>query len=226
MPRTARVSPGGLVYHVLNRGVGRQQLFFDDDDYLAFERIISETLEKCPMRILAYSLMPNHWHFVLWPERDGDLGAFMQRLTITHVTRWQKYHNRVGYGHVYQGRFKSFLVDTDEYFYQVVRYVERNALRADLVSRAEQWQWSSLWIREFGERQHQEMLSRWPLPCSRKWVEYVNRVETKKELEALRRSCNRGTPFGQPSWVKETCQKFGLESTIRKPGRPRKASAK
>ena len=98
MPRTTRYAPGGYIYHVLNRGVGRQQLFFSDADYLAFERIIVETLKKRDMRILGYCLMPNHWHFVLWPENDGDLGSFMQRMTITHVTRprprrWVQYVN-------------------------------------------------------------------------------------------------------------------------------------
>ena len=93
----------------------------------------------------ANCLMKNHWHFVLWPENDGDLGSFLQRLTITHVTRWQRNYNMVGYGHMYQGRFKSFPVETDDYFYQVMRYTERNALRANLVARAEDWQWGSLW---------------------------------------------------------------------------------
>ncbi|MCE9554667.1 MAG: transposase [Planctomycetes bacterium] len=120
-----------MIYHVINRGVGRQQLFFQDGDYEAFERVIAETLEKRPMRILSYCLMPNHWHFVLWPEKEGDLGRFMQRLTVTHVTRWQKNYHCVGFGHAYQGRFKSFPVQADNYFYQVVRYVERNALRAN-----------------------------------------------------------------------------------------------
>ena len=211
-----------MVYHVINRGVGRQPLFFSDEDYLAFERVLAETLEKYPMRVLGYCLMPNHWHLVLWPKNDGDLGAFMQRLTITHATRWQKQHEQVGYGHVYQGRFKSFLVDTDEYFYQVMRYVERNPLRARLVRRAEAWQWSSLWIREFGQEEHLEMLSPWPIPRPRNWVERVQRAETAGELEALRLSCNRGTPYGRPDWVNRTCKKYGLESTRRKPGRPKR----
>jgi putative transposase len=90
-----------MVYHVINRGVGKKKLFFKDEDYLAFERVIVETLEKRSMRILSYCLMPNHWHFVLWPENDSDLGSFMQRLTVTHVTRWQRHYNMVGYGHVY-----------------------------------------------------------------------------------------------------------------------------
>jgi len=119
-----------MVFNVINRGVGKQQLFFNDDDYLAFERVIRERLEKRPMRILSYCLMPNHWHFTMWPENDGDLGKFMQQLTVTHVTRWQKHYNMVGYGHLYRGRFKSFPVESDDYFYQVNRYVERNALRA------------------------------------------------------------------------------------------------
>ena len=129
MPRPARVAPGGMVFHVLNRGVGRMKLFSKDADYQAFEAIVEETLDTRPMRICSYCLMPNHWHFVLWPEHDGDLAAFRQRLTITHARRWQEHRGRVGYGHVYQSRDKSFPVQTDEYFFQVLRYVDRNALR-------------------------------------------------------------------------------------------------
>src|SRR5580698_8724713 len=96
MPRTSRITPGGMVFHVLNRGVGRRRLFDKPADYAAFEAIVEETLEKSPMRICSYCLMPNHWHFVLWPERNGELAAFMQRLTVTHVTRWQKNRRRKG----------------------------------------------------------------------------------------------------------------------------------
>jgi len=222
MPRTARLAPGGMVYHVINRGVGKQQLFFSDDDYLAFEQVIVETLEKRPMRLLSYCLMPNHWHLVLWPENDGDLGRFMQRLTVAHVTRWQKNQNMVGFGHVYQGRFKSFPIETNDYFYQVVRYAERNALRANLVSKAEEWPWSSLWIRQSGASEHLAMLSRWPLPRPRKWLRYVNDPATDAELESLRRSCIGGTPYGSTEWVKITARNLGLEATMRRPGRPKK----
>ena len=126
MPRTSRVAPGGMVFHVLNRGVGRRQLFGKDRDFEAFLDVVQEVLKKSPMRICGYCLMPNHWHFVLWPEKDGDLAAFMQRLTVTHVTRWQKHRKVVGEGHVYQGRYKSFPVQTDEYYYRLLRYVERD----------------------------------------------------------------------------------------------------
>jgi putative transposase len=222
MPRTARIAPGGMVYHVMNRGVGKNDLFFEDDDYQAFEDVIQETLEKRSMRILSYCLMRNHWHFVLWPENDGDLARFMQRLTVTHVTRWQKYHNLVGTGHVYQGRFKSFPVETDEYFYQVNRYVERNALRANLVQHAEDWPWCSLWISKYGTAEHRAMISKWALPRPRKWLRYVNELATEEELSALRRSCLRGTPYGSTDWVKKTANNLGLQATMRPPGRPKK----
>lgn len=125
-----------MLFHVLNRGVGRMRLFLKEADFEAFERMLEKTLETRPMRILAYTLMSNHWHMVLWPERDGELGAFMQKLTITHARNRQVYRRRVGYGHLYQGRYKSFPLEGDEHFYQVVRYVERNPLRAGLVSGA------------------------------------------------------------------------------------------
>src|SRR5271157_513720 len=96
--------------------------------------------------------MPNHWHFVVLPERDGDLPAFMQQVTNTHVKRWKAHCHEIGFGHLYQGRYKCFPVETEDYFYQVVRYVERNALRANLVERAESWRWSSLRRVERGAR--------------------------------------------------------------------------
>ena len=116
MPRTARQAPGGIVYHVLNRGVGCMRLFDKDGDYEAFERVIEETLALRPMRLCAYCLMPNHWHLVLWPRHDGELAAFMQRLTITHVRRWLEHRHRVGMGHIYQGRYKSFPVQSDVHY--------------------------------------------------------------------------------------------------------------
>ena len=222
MPRSARVAPGGMVFHVLNRGVGRMRLFEKEQDFEAFERVVEETLQKRAMRICAYCLMPNHWHFVLWPEEDGQLGRFMQRLTITHVRRWQEHRGRVGLGHLYQSRYKSFPVQTDESFYQVVRYVERNAMRAGLVRRAEQWRWSSLWRRLHGTAEEKALLHPWPLPHPRHWSRLVHAPQTEAELEAIRRAVRRGQPYGSTHWVRRTAKRLGLESTLRAPHRPRK----
>src|SRR4051812_37072669 len=134
MARSLRHAPGGFVYHVLNRAVARLPLFQKDGDYQAFERVLAEALHKFPMRLLSLCLMPNHWHMVLWPPSDGDLSSFVRWLTVTHSMRWHAHYHTGGTGHIYQARFKSFPVEGDDHFYTVVRYVERNALRANLVS--------------------------------------------------------------------------------------------
>ena len=221
MPRAARNTPGGYVYHVLNRAVGRMKIFRSDADYAAFERVLEETQEIQQMRICAWCLMPNHWHFVLWPVGDKDLSGFMQRLTNTHVRRWKVHKKQVGYGPLYQGRFKSFPVQTDDYFLQVVRYVERNALRANLVQRAEDWRWSSLWRRVHGNAAQKALLCDWPVARPRLWRRLVNQPETEAELVALRRAANRGQPFGSERWTRATAAKLNLESTLRARGRPK-----
>ena len=200
------------------------KLFSKDQDYAAFEGLLEQTLMSRPMRICAYCLMPNHWHFVLWPERDGDLAAFMQQLTTKHVRRWQLHRGKVGYGHVYQARYKSFPVQDEDYFYRVVRYVERNALRAGLVRRPEAWKWSSLWRRNFGTKQQRQILSRWPVPYPRDWVRRVHERQIDRELEAIRRCVARGQPYGSGDWVRRTATKLGLESSLRAPHRPKKIS--
>lgn len=220
MPRTARVAPGGLVYHVLNRSVARLPLFQKPADYEAFERVLCEAHDRWPMRILAYCLMPNHWHFVLWPRKDGELTDFMRWLTNTHTMRWHAHYHTSGTGHVYQGRFKAFAVETDEYFYTVVRYVERNALRAEFVAHAEDWRWSSLWRRERGDVEARALLSEWPLPCPPAWISHVNGYETEAELEILRRSVRRGSPLGNPVWQQRIAKRLGVEHSLRPRGRP------
>jgi putative transposase len=225
MPRQARVAPGGFVYHALNRAVARLPLFQKDEDYRAFERVLVEALAKHPTRVLAYCLMPNHWHVVLWPEGDGEMTAFLRWLTHTHTQRWHAHYDTVGTGHLYQGRFKAFPVQEDDHFYALVRYVERNALRAGLVKRAEDWPWSSLAHRLAGGNDPiASLLQRWPLPVPTDWVKRVNRVETEAELEALRRSVQRSRPFGSAVWQARTARQLGLEYTLRSQGRPRKKS--
>ncbi len=143
------------------------RLFLKDEDFEAFERIIENTLESCPMRICACRLLSDHWHFVFWPHHDGDLGAFMQKLTITHVRNWQEHRGCVGYAHRYQARYKSFPAETNGHFYELVRYVGRNALRANVVTRAEHRRWSSVWRRVYGKPEDRRWFSDWPLPRPR-----------------------------------------------------------
>ncbi len=209
-----------MVFHVLNRGVGRRKLFRTDRDYQAFENVLIETLALRPMRLCAYCLMPNHWHMVLWPRRDGELAAFMQRLTTTHVRRWQEFRKIAGTGHVYQGRYKSFPIEQDEHCLTALRYVERNALRADLVDRAELWPWCSLYRWRYGNDKAKSILSPWPVDRPRQWLQWVNRPRTDAELEALRQCVGRNRPYGSADWQRRTAARLGLQSTFRAVGRP------
>jgi putative transposase len=212
-----------MVFHVLNRANARARIFAKDADYAAFERVLCETLAKKPMRILGYLIMPNHWHLVLWPEQDGELGAFMQRLTTTHVRRWHLHRGSVGCGHLYQGTYKSFPIEADEHLLTVLCYVERNALRAGLVERAEEWRWSSLWRWRHPEvTKDVPALTNWPIDRPRQWLLQVNRSQGKTELEALQTAVARGRPFGSVNWQERTAKKSGLESTFQPSGRPKK----
>src|SRR6266404_7171415 len=139
MPRRLRMAAGGYVYHVLNRAVGRATLFRKAGDYAAFEQVLRQAKDWQPMRLLAYCVMPNHWHLVLWPRHDGDLSEFLRWLTVTHTQRWHAHRHTAGTGPLYQGRFKSFPVQADEHLLAVCRYVERNPLRACLVRKAQDW---------------------------------------------------------------------------------------
>jgi len=220
MGRAPRADEAGGIYHALNRGNAKQPIFFKDADYEAFERIVVEGLEKFPIDLLAYQWMNNHWHMVLSPHRDGGMGAFLRWITLTHTQRFHAHHGTTGFGHVYQGRFKSFPVEDDAHFHVVCRYVERNALTANLVQRAEAYRWGSLWNWLNGDSSIQ--LAAWPVRRLPKWVDRVNEALTEKERTALTRSVTRGVPFGSEQWIAETVKRCGLESTIRPKGRPKK----
>jgi putative transposase len=225
MPRIARRAPKGWVYHALNRAVARLPLFQKEADYVAFERVLDEAHERFPIDVLAYCIMPNHWHFVLRPAKEGQLTKFLRWLTHTHTMRWHAHFHTSGTGHLYQGRFKAFPVEDDDHFYTVVRYVERNALRAGLVDRAEAWRWSSLWRRESGSAESRAMLAPWPIPRPRDWTARVNTPQTEAELEAIRAAVRRSSPFGGSEWQRATAQKLGTQATLRPRGRPKKRTA-
>ena len=174
------------------------------------------------MRILAYSIMPNHWHLVLYPHQDSDLSEFMKWLTNTHTKRWHAIKKTTGQGHLYQGRFKSFIVQDDNHFIALARYVERNAKKANLVKKAENWKWSSVWRRENGTVKQKKILSPWPIPEPVDYLSFINEPQTHEEEESIEKSIQRDRPFGKDIWVDRIVKKLGLESTMRSRGRPKK----
>jgi len=222
MARRPRTALGGLAYHAMNRVAGKQDLFEGAGDYEAFERVLAEAREREKMRVCAYVLMPNHFHLVLCPRGDGDLSRFMQWLSMTHTQRWHAHRHSAGHGHLYQSRFKSFPIQTNEHFLTVCRYVERNALRARLVKRAEDWAWCSLACRVKKLTKAATLLDDGPVDRPRNWRRMVNQPQDEKDLEWLRRCVRRGQPYGDKAWITRTAAKLDLTSTLRPVGRPKK----
>src|SRR5688572_6275604 len=199
MPRTRRFIVGGYCYHVINRGNKKARVFHQPADYDQFHALIHLAQQRVEVPILAACLMPNHFHFVVRPNESDDLSHWMKWLFTSHV-RW--YHAKYKTcGRVWQGRFKAFLIQEDHHLLTVMRYVERNALRARLVERAEDWRWGSLAWRS----QHRSpvRLTESPVPLPSYWRHLVNEPQSSAELEEIRTCVNRQRPFGEKRWVAE-----------------------
>ena len=220
MPRRITRGTAGLVFHVINRGARRLGLFDTDRDYREWLEAFAEAHERAPVDVLAYCLMPNHFHLVLRPQEDRQLAEFMRVGTVTHSMRWHRHRGSAGTGAVYQGRYRAFPVQTNGYFYNLCRYVEANALRAALVKRAEEWAWSSLSAR--CKNCNVLELAEWPIPQPADWVAQVNDRGARWEFDAVRRSIQRGIPLGDPDWTKATATPLGLKKHMRRPCRPRR----
>jgi putative transposase len=220
MGRAQRVSLGGYVYHVLNRANGRLRIFGKNADFAAFEEIVAEAMERYPVGVCGYCIMGNHWHMLVRPKEDGVLSDFMRWVTLTHTHRWHGAHETAGMGHLYQGRFKSFPVQGENYYLTAMRYIEANPLRAGLVKDAGEWPWSSYAARE--GRETPIALTDGPVKLPANWSELVHRELREKELEGLRNCIARGAPLGDERWTERTAAKLNLGSTLRPRGRPSK----
>jgi len=216
MPRRQTADTAGMVFHAMNRGARKLRLFEHDSDYRAFRETISDVITRAPVHLYAYCIMPNHFHLVCSPRKDGQLSQFMRLLTLTHSKRWHAARGTTGTGCVYQGRFRSFPVQSDNHFLTICRYVERNPLRAGLVKRAEDWRWSSLSDR--CKECHSIKFADWPTPTPGNWIDVVNDVEA--HAEAVRTSIRRGRPFGDERWVAAAAARLGLQGSVGAIGRP------
>ncbi len=218
MARTARESRGGICYHVINRANAGHRIFFDDQDFREFMKVIVQASDHVDMPMFGFCIMPNHFHFVVQPNENGDLGRWMQWLLTTHVRRHHRRHETSG--RLWQGRYKAFPIAQDEHYLTVLRYVERNPLRAQLVEFAEAWPWSSLHTRT--RNCNSITLAESPVPLAPDWAAWVNRAQSEAELDKLRQCVNRGRPYGGYMWVQKTVAELGLQSSLREPGRPKK----
>jgi putative transposase len=223
MGRAKRTCPGGLVYHVLNRANGRLRIFRKEPDFAAFEQVLAEGLARIPIRLLGYCLMSNHWHLLLWPREDGQMSSFLQWITLTHTQRWHADRGTSGIGHLYQGRFKSFPVQSDSHYLTVLRYIESNPMRAGAAASARQWPWSSLAIRQ-GIAKEGLPLHAGPVPLPPNWMRLADLLPKESDVLKCQECIRRGRPYGSDLWTARIAARLDLYSTLRPRGRPRKES--
>jgi putative transposase len=207
-----------MCYHVVNRGNARARVYHDPRDYTTFVHLIARACIDVPMRVLAYCLMPNHFHLVVWPFASGDLSRWMHWLLTTHVVLHHRRHGTSG--RIWQGRYKAFPIQADHHLLTVMRYVERNAARAGLAETAESWRWSS--VASWNHANRADFLVAGPVPRPQDWIQRVNESATDAELAAIRMAVKRSRPFGTNDWIVRTAKALHIESTLRNRGRPRR----
>ncbi|MEX0931045.1 MAG: transposase, partial [Candidatus Paceibacterota bacterium] len=198
--------------------------FETKDDYEVFESVLVEAVEKYEMGLIAYCCMPNHFHLILKPKNDGDLSIFMYWFSMTLTLRWHAIKKTIGSGHIFQGRYKSFIIQDDEHLLTVMRYVERNPLRAKLVSDVSEWKYSSLYRRLKSGKKQKTILTTEDIVILKDYLQFLQTPLTLVEIESARNSVKKGVPYGKEEWRDAMVDRFKLQATMREKGRPKKCS--
>ncbi len=226
MPRPLRPIADNLIYHVINRGNGRQAVFHEPEDYLAFLKAMADLKERKPFQLYGYCLMANHVHLLLRPK-ETTVSRIVQSLLVSHTQRYHRRHETSG--HVWQGRFKSPVIQDDEHLLCVLRYIEANPVAAGIVSEAGEYRFSSFAAHGEGKSDAlldptpaYDLLASRPAARRRRWTAYVHQTPPEEESTAIRRSNETGLPLGNAVWTKRLAKRLGLDLTIRPRGRPRK----
>jgi putative transposase len=218
VPRISRPRLAGLCAHVVTRGNARATVFHSECDYEVFVGLMKNAQERSRLELLAWCLMPNHLHLVVRSQTDDGLARWMHWLLTTHAQRHRSRYATSG--HIWQGRYRLFPIQRDGHLLRVLRYVERNPVRAGLVASSREWRWSSL-LERTSPVETGKLLTASPVPLPTPWTEWVDTPITDAELDLIRTSIRRGGPFGDPAWTRGTRERIGLRPTLRARGRPR-----
>jgi len=231
MPRPPRITVPGLPFHVLDRGNNRQIIFHDDEDFVYLLKLLKRYKKELKFRVYHFCLMPNHIHLMIEPTIEGSLPKIMMRLTLAYSSFFNKKYG--GVGHVWQGRYKSSLIDKEDYFIWCGLYVELNPVRAGLVVRPENWKWSSYRFYAFGEINplmeglidvdpyYLKLVCPTAQERQKRYRENVEGVVKEEAfLKNIRKKLDEGV-FGKPSFIQEMKEKFKIKS-LRPRGRPRR----
>src|SRR5271157_2134114 len=211
MPRPLRLVDDRLVYHVINR----VPVFFDVEDFAAFLKAVGDLKQRRPFEFYGYCLMPNHVHLLIRPL-ETPISRIIQSLLVLHTQRCHRCHHSGG--HVWQGRFKSPVIQVDDHLLTVLRYIEANPLRARMVEAARDYRWSSFPAHGLGRPDPlldtitvYESFAKTPATRQRRWSALVHKTPSDDELAALRRSTQTGLPCGHPDWVEQLGNRLGLD---------------
>lgn len=210
MPRIARGLAGGEIYHIINRGNRRAEVFHNEKDYEKFIELMSEAKKMTNVKLYSFVLMPNHFHFIIEPNEAEDLSKYMQWLLTCYVRYYNKTYKTSG--HLWQGRYKSFIVQRDNYLLNLLNYVEQNPQRAKL----QKWKYVS------STSKTNPLIDELPIDLPKNWEELKKEVLNKKDKESIENSIQRQSPYGHADWINDTAQKYDILSTINPRGRPKK----
>ena len=206
MPRISRGLADGEIYHIINRGNRRAEVFHEREDYEKFITLLQEAKKISNVKIYAFALMPNHFHLIVEPNKAEDLSKFMQWLLTSYVRFYNKMYKTSG--HLWQGRYKSFIVQKDNYLLTLLNYVEQNPERANL----KEWEFVS------SKYKDSVLIDKLPIDIPDDWSDFVG----MKEKAKIEKSIDRQSPYGEDNWREEICETYDLISTIRPRGRPKK----
>jgi len=227
MARLPRLTAPGLPHHLIQRGNNRQAVFVDEVDCVRFLDDLAELARLHSLAIHAYVLMPNHVHLLATPAADDTLARLMQALGRRYVRWFNARHRRTGT--LWEGRFRSTVVETDRYLLACMRYIEANPVRAGMVEGPAAYRWSS-YKHQVGLRldplitEHAVYWALGNTPFERQ-LAYGRLFEQGvrgEEVEAIRDATQRGWALGAPSFIEDISARVGRRASPKRRGRPRK----
>ena len=217
MPRIARIVAEGYPHHVIQRGNNKQVVFFDNEDRRFYLGLIKKYSRECESGVHAYCLMDNHIHMLITPRRNDSLAKTMQKLSLRFTQHINKKYKRTG--RLWECRFYSSLVDREEYLWAVCRYIERNPIRAKIVSKPSQYEWSSA----SKVQQNDIIESIWDVNQKQEYSNYLNAPENESQVQMIRKNTHSGRPVGSVEFINHIAKVLKVNLSTRPKGRPRKA---
>lgn len=230
MARKLRISIPNFTYHILDRGNNRQEIFLEDSDYQYFLKLINRYKKELRFKLYHLCLMPNHIHLMLEPKEENVLQKLMMCLTLAYSVYFNKKYN--AYGHLWQGRYKSCIIEKGEYFVWCGVYIELNPVRAGIVKKPEDYKWSSYSYYSYGKGEplienvidldpyYFSNLGNTEEECQKRYKEYIEGVMEEKFLKKFRQNIDIGV-LGSDEFIEKIKDKFNIKLYMKR-GRPKK----